>query len=916
MERKIKLLGEKTESVSTDVNESVIARGIKTNAPKVRKTILKNGLTVLTKEVKTAPVVTVQIWYGVGSYDEAEGENGIAHLLEHMLFGGTKERPIQFGHLFNALGSDINAFTTYNTTAYYNTVERNKLQALLTLEADRMQNALISPEKLEVEKQVVVSEIQGNENSPEYRLNRAVMQAAFPNSPYGLTVVGTENDIENFTVEQVERFYHKYYKPDNATLIIVGDFETESTLQDIKKIFGKIPKGNSSVAITQNSGSRPITTSNVKSPIILKEPGSLPILQAVYPLPNAKHPDVPALRLLDIILAFGRTARLYKPLVKSGMVSGISGIPANMKFQSWYTLRATAIRGQELTKINETIQQTIAKLITKGVTQEELKRAKKLVRANVFLGKRNISNQAQQLGYDTITTGNYKFTESLLRDIENVTASDIQRVAKIYLDPNKMTLGFFEPTQLDPKAITNNQPIDTTQTSSTNQQLNLNTPVDPDLVAKYLPPIPKPTKQAKQNSPEKIVLSNGLQVLLLPDSSTPTVSLSGHINAGDKFDTREKAGLAELTTVNMISGTKTKNTLNIDKILQEGSIGLSFASNLEGVRIRGIGLAEELPTMVEILADIIKNPTFPKKQLETSRQRQLDRLKAVMNDPIGLGERVFQQTIYPPNHPFSNLATPESISGIQRQDLLNFHQTHYRPDATVLTFVGDFELQQIERLLQEKLGNWNVTGKSPKLTVPEVPLAQKITRKNLDMLGITQSITYMGYIGIDRKDPRFYAAQVLNNILGGNTITSRLGSEIRNRQGLTYGIRSSLEGGKYAKPFMIAMQTNPENVRKAIDSTLKILQQVRDRGVTENEVQTAKQFLTSRYTINLANPDFLSNQILSNEVLGLSPAELEEYSEKIEAVTLTQVNQVAKELLHPDKVTIVTAGPPRNRAKN
>lgn len=173
----------------------------------------------------------------------------------------------------------------------------------------------------------------------------------------------------------------------------------------------------------------------------------------------------------------------------------------------------------------------------------------------------------------------------------------------------------------------------------------------------------------------------------------------------------------------------------------------------------------------------------------------------------------------------------------------------------------------------------------------------------------------MGYVSIDREDPRFYAAQVLNSILGGNTLTSRLGSEIRDRQGLTYGIGSSFTAGKNPGPFSIRMQTNPENVQKAIDSTLKILQQVRDRGVTEDEVQTAKRLFRSSYTVGLANPDVLSAIINSNEVLGFSPAELREYSEKIEAVTLAQVNQAAKELLHPDKLTIVTAGSSETQTK-
>ena len=256
------LFSTEASSTQTDVSQSPPPATSTEATPlalteNVRKTVLDNGLVVLTKEVHTAPVVSVQVWYRIGSRNEAQGVNGIAHQLEHMLFKGTKDRPIQFGRLFSALGSDSNAFTSYDNTAYFGTVEREKLSALLALEADRMQNSNIEAQQLESEKQVVISELQGYENSPSYRLSRAVMQAAFPKQAYGLPVGGTKADVEKFTVEQVRDYYQRFYSPDNATLVIVGDFETEPTLSTVKETFGKVPKSsNSSPEISNN---QPIT---------------------------------------------------------------------------------------------------------------------------------------------------------------------------------------------------------------------------------------------------------------------------------------------------------------------------------------------------------------------------------------------------------------------------------------------------------------------------------------------------------------------------------------------------------------------------------------------------------------------------------------------------------------------------------
>ncbi|MFO5474461.1 MAG: M16 family metallopeptidase, partial [Dolichospermum sp.] len=323
----------------------------------VRKTVLDNGLTVITKEVHHAPVVTVQVWYKFGSGQEAIGVNGIAHQLEHIMFKGTSDRPIQFGQLFSALGSDSNAFTSYDQTAYYNTAQGHKLTSLLTLEADRMKNSLLDSQQLASEKQVVISELLGYENSPEYRLKRAVMKSVFPNHPYGLPIGGTKADVEKFTVEQLREYYQKFYSPDNAVLVIVGDFDTTPTLKSVKSIFGKIPKG-------QYSPHNLITPSYSPSPAIkLQEPGGNPLLQIIYPLPQINQPDVPALELMDYILTAGKNSYLYQELVESGLASDLQANVASLRAGGWYEILVTAAENQDLYKIDATVTKALKKLI-------------------------------------------------------------------------------------------------------------------------------------------------------------------------------------------------------------------------------------------------------------------------------------------------------------------------------------------------------------------------------------------------------------------------------------------------------------------------------------------------------------------------------------------------------------------------
>ncbi|MDZ7959998.1 MAG: pitrilysin family protein [Aulosira sp. DedQUE10] len=874
----------------------------------VQKTVLGNGLTVLTKEVHTAPVVSVQVWYKVGSRNEGKGENGISHQLEHLMFKGTKERPVQFGRLFNALGSQSNAFTSYDETVYFGTVRRDKLEALLTLEADRMENALVGTEQLTSEKRVVISELQGYENSPSFRLSKAVMQAAFPNRAYGLSVGGTKADVEQFTVEQVRNYYQRYYSPENATLVITGDFTTEPTLKAVKETFGKVsprPKQNTVSDEQQRLVNRATTPVAEKAPIVLKQPGSASLLQAVYPLPDIKHPDVPAIDVMDAILTGGRSSRLYQALVESGLASSVNGSAAELIEPGWYEINATAAPGKELAKIAEVLQQSLAKLQQQPVTTEELNRAKTQLQASFILSNQDITSQANQLGYNQTIAGDYHFVEKYLTAIAKVTPAEVQRVAKTYLTPAKQTIGFFEPTQADGQQASAGG-----GSSRTVENFSPGKPVDPAELAKYLPPATSATSSSKQALPEKFTLANGLQVLLLPDHSVPTINLSGQIAAGSVFDGNQKAGLANLTARNLMNGTKTQNALTLAKTLEDRGADLEFSASREGVSIGGQGLSANLPILIQTLGDVVQNATFPADQLELTRQRALTSLKVQLDDPGTLGRRVFQQVIYPENHPFHSFPTAETLKSITRDDALRFYQEHYRPDTTLIALVGDFNPTQVKALLNKTFGKWQAKGKPPTLNLPNVQLPPTSTRLNKVIPGKTESVTYIGYNSISRKDPRYYAATVLNQILGGDTLSSRLGTEVRDRQGLTYGIYSVFSAGINPGPFLIQMQTDPKDADKAIASTLALLKQVQQQGVTEAELNTAKRSISNSYPVDLANPSDVASIILSNAVYGLSSAEIREYPQRIESVKMSEVQEVIKELIKPENVVIVTAGSP------
>jgi zinc protease len=865
----------------------------------VQKTVLQNGLTVLTKEIHTAPVVSVQVWYRVGSRNETAAQNGISHQLEHLMFKGTVNRPVQFGRFFTALGSQSNAFTGYDETAYFGTVESNKLEALLALEADRMTNALVNREQLDSERRVVISELQGYENSPDYRLNRAVMQAVFSHHPYGLMPAGTKAAVEQLTSEQVRRYYQTYYRPDNAILVITGDFSTQSVLQKVQELFGRVPS---------STNQHPLASADTHfvqaatSPILLREAGSAALLEAIYPLPKLTHPDVPAIDLMDYILTGGRSSRLYQALVESGLASSVAGYPEELLELGWYTVMAVASPGKTLAQIDRVLQQTVAEIRQKPVEEADLRRAKALLKTGIVLSNQDITSQASQLAYDQTVAGDYRYSDRYLAAIDRVTVTDIQRVAQTYLDAAQRTVGLFEPTTLEGSEVS------LTDSSRAIESFSPSQPVDPAELARYLPPIP-PQPKSTQPLPTQFTLDNGLQILLLPDPSTPMVNLTGWISAGSGFDPEPKAGLASLTADNLMNGTQTQDALTLAKTLEDVGADLSFAAYQEGVSFSGYALRENLPTLVQTLADVLQRATFPVDQLDLSRQRALINLKAELDDPSSLGWRLFQQAIYPKEHPFHRFATETSLNQITQADLINFHQIHYRPDTTSIALVGDFDPNQVRSLLNQAFGNWQAQGQPPTLNVAPVALPSSTTRLTQAIPGKTEAVTYLGYQGISRTDPRFYAALVLNQILGGDTLSSRLGIEIRDRQGLTYGIYSFFDTGIHPGAFAIEMQTAPQDANQAIESTVALLNQLRQQGITIAELETAKRSITSSYPVDLANPSSLASAILGNQIYGLSQEEIRQFPQKIEAVTLEQVQQAIADLIHPEQLIIVTAGP-------
>jgi zinc protease len=561
-----------------------------------------------------------------------------------------------------------------------------------------------------------------------------------------------------------------------------------------------------------------------------------------------------------------------------------------------------------LADINQLLDLIIDALKTQGVTEEEIDQAKAKVIGNSIFNSRDINSQAYLLGYYQVIAGNYNFSSDYLEAIAKVTRADVQRVTQKYLSPANQTVGYLEPTEVDPK------------TSASISKGILQIPPDFPLqesvqaeeVAQYLPPISPVDAGYPPKLPQRFTLANGLTVLMLPDSSVSAISLQGYLRAGGEFDPSDRIGLANLTAFNLVNGSNRRPIAPIQALENRGGVALDFQADTDGVRIFGVCLSNNLSFLLDNLADVLQNASLPADVLELLRQQYLSGLKVWADNPAYVSAQAIAEAIYPTHHPLRQLPTPATIKAISQEDTVAFYRQYYRPDSTVLVFVGDFDPVQLRSQIETILGHWSAKGKPPVVDWPSVLLPSKKIRLNKVLPGMTEAVITIGTPIPDWTnwpDSSYLATLVLNEILGNSALSSRLGNEVRYRQGLAYALQSSLQEGLHTGLFLIGIETAPENTERAIASTFAVFKQLREQGVTEFEVEIAKRSLISNYQLTQSNPDSLASQILTHQLFGDNPDEIRQWPRKVQEISLTQVNQMAQLLLDPERMVVVTVEP-------
>jgi zinc protease len=868
----------------------------------ITETVLPNGLKVLIKEVRGAPVVSFSVWYRVGSRNEHTGITGVSHLLEHMLFKGT--RRYRVGEIARTLflnGAAFNASTYYDWTNYYATIAADRLELAMRIEADRMVNSRVDKADLDSEMSVVRSELEGGENNPGRLLWQAVTATAFVAHPYQWPVIGWRSDVENVPRDTLYGYYRTHYGPNTATVVIVGDVEAAAALALVRKHFGGLQPIPAPPAVytvePPQRGERRVT---------VKRAGSLPMALIAYKTPAANHPDFYALDVLAMVLGEGRTSRLYQALVETQLASSAdAGVPS-LRDPFLFYLSATARPGVTADKLETALLDEVERMRTAPVTADELARAKSRVEAEFVFQADSVTSQARQIGYWAMVD-DWRYLATYAERIRALTAEDVQRVARTYLVADTRTVGHFVPTA--DGAPVGPPPREASARVEKGKRGDRQIPL----------PAPSRTRPPKRQV-TRFTLDNGLAVVVQENPANATFAVRGSIPAGSIVEPPDKRGLASLTASMLTRGTERRTALEFATALENVGASLAASANSLVTMISGRAQSKDFDLVMDLLAEMLRRPSFPAEDLERLRGRMLAGLAQEKTSPDRLASRAFERAIYPAGHPLRPETLEEAqqaVGALGREDVERFFRQQYGPDRMILVVTGDVTAERVRQALEARLGDWPRNPRAVRLPAPDVPLQAAPERIVIPVPDKSQTTILWGHAGgLRRSDPDFYATQVMNLILGGaGALNSRLGNVIRDDLGLAYSVYSYFDSNTYPGPFQIALGTNPVNAQKAIDALAAEVQRIRDRGVTARERDEAVAYLTGRFPLRLETNAGMADILWAMAFYDLGTDYIDRYADYYRAVTVAQVTEAGRRHLHPDRATLVIAGAVPEAAK-
>ena len=874
---------------------------------------LPNGLRVVVHTDRKAPVVSVHVWYHVGSKDEPKGKTGFAHLFEHLMFNGSENHPGEYFDPFEKAGvSDINGTTWFDRTNYYETVPTTALDMALWMESDRMGHLLgaIDQKTLDEQRGVVQNEKRQGDNEPYGRSEYYGLANTVPaNHPYHHSTIGSMEDLNAASLDDVKSWFRDYYGAANTVVVLAGDIDVATAKEKVAKYFGDIPAGKP--VPRQAKWIAPRTTS---TRLQIEDRVSQVRITRVWNIPGRGERDLALLDLAADMLGGGKSSRLYQRLVyRDKLVDSVSASIMWFELVSPFSVEADVKQGVDPAKVEAAIGEEVAKFLAEGPTEEELSRYKATAYAANVRSLERVGGKASRLAESLVYLGS---ADGWKRDFEwyqSASAADVQAAAKRWLSKGDFTLTVVpaagEPKEVpivglpagDRPADIPGAPTDTFTTTASTVDRSKGVPE-----VSSFPDLSFPNVQRGK-------LKNGIEVVLAERHSVPVVNVALQFDAGYASDAGGKLGTASFAANMLDEGTASLDSVQIAQTRERLGLNLSTGCGLDACTANANLLKANMAPSLALLADVVRNPAFRDADIERLRAQWIAGIGQEKTQPVGLALRVLPPLVYGAGHPyaipFSGTGSEADIKALSAADLRAWQSAWLRPDNVRILVAGDTTLPEITAQLDAVFGDWQApaAGKGAK-SIPQVAAQQKPRVFLIDKPGAQQSLILAGLLAPSTTAPNNLNIETMNDAFGG-LFSARLNMNLREDKHWAYGSYSFMSNAKGQRPYMLYA---PVQTDKTAESAAELLKEARDvigsRPLTAAEITKVKDSSVRSLPGGYETIGAVAGALADNALYGRPDDYVATLKQRMEAQKDADVQAAAKQIVKPDALTWVIVG--------
>jgi zinc protease len=888
------------------------------------KYTLPNGLEVVLHEDRSDPIAAVAVQYHVGSNREEVGRTGFAHLFEHMMFQESQHvGQDQFFKKIQEAGGMLNGGTGQDGTIYFQVVPKNALEMVLWLEADRLGflTPTITREAFANQQNIVKNEKrQGVDNRPYGHTRHIIGKLLYPEGhPYNWDVIGSMEDLTLATLKDVHEFHDKWYRPNNATLVVAGDFDRELTKQWIEKYYGEIESGEK----FDDPEPQPVTLDKIKRAYWEDNFAKSPELTMVIPSVEQYHPDAYALSFLSRLFAYGKKAPLYKVVVEEKKLApSVVGYQMSNEIAGEFLIRIRTFPNVDLNDVNDAIGESFRRLETESFTEEDVERIKAGLETQFYNSMSSILDKSFQLARYNEYAGSPGYVTTDLEKIKAVTKADILRVYETYIKGKPYVMTSFVPKGQVDLIVEGSEPFTIVEEAVEAEKIAAERPVEEFKVE----PIPTSFDRSQEPpigpDPEiplpaiwKDELSNGIKVYGIEHTELPLVQFSMTIKGGQLLDDRDKVGVANLITDMMMEGTKNKTPIELEEAIDELGANIYMYTGREAITVSVNCLTSKLNDVYNLVEEILLEPRWDEKEFERVKKQTIENINRSKVNPAAVAMNVFNKLVYGDKHIFSipTSGTMGSVEAIAIDDLKFFYAQNFSPSVTHVAVVGNISKQDAVNTFKSLEEKWA----AKEVAFPEFEMSAPVEKPMVyfvDIPGARQSVIRIGNLAMPATDPDYYPAYVMNYKLGGS-FNGFVNLVLREEKGYTYGARTefsgSLQPGTFAAWSSVQSPTTLESVQIFRDLMMKYRE-----GIAPEDLQFTKDALIKSNARNFETLGALLG-ILNNVATYNRPDDyIKQREEFVKGLTADQHKELAQKYIDPDRMFYLVVGDAATQMKS